>query len=210
MYDRPSKLSPLATLVVWGARRLTLGEKVVWYRDWSLDRGDPDGAYASAQALSDSLGGNLTSGSVDTVRSRLVRLGLQQAFRRKEGRNPGRICLLPDGCARPRSGREAIQFCTLLDDHILAVERGPQAAEVSTHVDSLLNSGSDRKAGGLSGGVGGAPFSKLVENQLPSAVREERTEKGVGSHEPMTEKRGRTPGSGPEHVGDVLRRRKAI
>lgn len=209
MIERPAKLSPLATLVVWGSSELSLGEKVVWFRDWCLDRGGADGAYASARALSEGLGGNLTPGSVDTIRSRLMRFGLQLAFRRLEGRNPGRICTLPDKLSRPRTGREAVRFCGLLDEHLRLLQRGPElSTAVETSKPDISTQVKTSQAGGPSGGVGGVSSHPLSETQLPSPLSAGQ-EKGAGSHEPEAENRGAGPSHASESVTAILRRRQA-
>lgn len=117
MTDRPPKLSPLALLVVWGARTLTLGEKVVWYHDWALDQGGADGSYISHESMEARLGGSLTGSTVSKVRQRLKRLTLHEPLRRRDARNLGWVSTLPHQCI-PRTYREAPAMAAALDEYL--------------------------------------------------------------------------------------------
>jgi hypothetical protein len=200
---RPAKLTPPTVLVIWGARELTLAEKVVWYRDWSLDDGKgPNGCYAAPSALAKGLGDSLTAGSVSTIRQRLKRLGLHLAVDRGPGANCGWIATVPAEY-RARTAREAATLALGLDQHIRNHDRGlvavePEAStprpatanETSTPspVESQFHgeqNGASMRSGRHSGGVGGASFSVPVRQaQLPSRVRE----KGVSADAPELQK----------------------
>lgn len=117
MTDRPRKLSPICTLVVWGARGLTLGEKVVWYHDWALDQGGADGSYISHKSMAERVGESLTAATVERARQRLKRLGLHQPLRRVDARNVGWVSTLPATCIATKPG-DAPRLAVLLDQHI--------------------------------------------------------------------------------------------
>ncbi len=189
MADRPPKLSPLALLVVWGARSLTLGEKVVWYHDWTLDQGREDGAYISHDSMAARLGGSLTSGTVSKIRQRLKRLTLHEPLRRREARNLGWVSTLPRHCV-PRTYREAPGLVAALDAYLMKLtawseQDGPHGIEEAyPTVQPEQTPRSSRGAAALGGRGEGVDFDSQRETQLPSAVREKR----VGADAPKPEK----------------------
>lgn len=211
MNERPAKLATLSVLVVWASRQLTLGEKVVWYRDWTLDRGDADGCYASAAGLSESLGGSVTPRSVEVFRTRLKLLGLHQAHRRPEGRNTGWIATLPADCARPRTAKEAMAMARILDAHIERLDAGPVLTPTPVVVERNGGCGQTPAviAQAPSGGLGGTSLLEGSETPLPSVVTEgEEKEKQKGevrSHQ--DEKRGGDPTSIGDAAASYLKRR---
>ena len=177
MSGRPAKLQPSATLVVWGCAALTLGEKVVWYHDWALDQGGPDGCYASHRAMSHRVGGSLTEGTISKTRQRLKRLTLHLAVQRPDARNLGWVSTLPAPCI-PRAHREAPALAVALEHYLRdlagwrdGLDRMDRTVQPERTVQSRHNEGT---AAAL-GGIGGAPFSASEsEAQLPSVVREKR------------------------------------
>src|SRR5207302_1811782 len=79
MSDQMEKLRFSATFVVWASRMLTLGEKVVWYHHWALDRSRPGGSngdhcYISAASMAERLG--LSPYTIEEYRSSLVKMNL--------------------------------------------------------------------------------------------------------------------------------------
>ena len=120
MPERPAKLPPSATLVVWGSRVLTLGEKVVWYHDWALDQGGADGAYASHRGIAARLGDSVTEATVSRVRQRLKRLTLHEPLRRPDARNLGWVATLPRHCV-PRTHHEAAALAPALDAYLASL-----------------------------------------------------------------------------------------
>lgn len=196
---RPARVGQPSVLVIWATSGLTLAEKVVWYRDWSLDRGGADGCYASAKSLSASLGGSVSPGSVETIRQRLKRLGLHQSVTRTEGRQVGWIATLPAEC-RALNVREAADRALVLDRYIEQCDHWKTLGGSRTHVPDKQNSGSTSLAPAASGGVGGVPSPELSETQLPSQPTS--SEKGVRSRERKQEKGG----TDPTHVGEILDR----
>jgi len=201
MSERREKLRFGATFVVWAARMLTLGEKVVWYHHWALDRSRPgqsngDHCYMSAASMAERLG--LSPYTVEEYRSHLVHMGLMESFRRQGATNRGWVALLPDRC-HPRTeevaGPEGVRLAGALDEHIGArldwlVQQGKwPAKEVSERRTAASRSHIRRRAGAPSdsghvaraaalGGRGEHPTSASVrETQLPPAVRED----GVGA-----------------------------
>lgn len=189
MPDRPAKLSPLALLVVWGAKTLTLGEKVVWYHDWTLDQGREDGSYISHSSMSARLGGSLTAATVSKIRQRLKRLTLHEPLRRRDARNLGWVSTLPRQCV-PRTYHEAAALGAVLDTYLRQLtawsERdgpdGTKEADPTVQDEQTPRSSSAADLGGRGEDVA---FDRMRETQLPSAVREKR----VGAHAPETEKR---------------------
>lgn len=189
MADRPAKLSPLALLVVWGARTLTLGEKVVWYHDWTLDQGREDGSYISHESMAARLGGSLTSATVSKIRQRLKRLTLHEPLRRRDARNLGWVSTLPRHCV-PRTYHEAPALAAVLDAYLTSLtawsERdGPDGIkEGDPTVQGGRTPQSKPEAAAL-GGRGETSASLSVRQaQLPPAFRE----KGDGAHAPKPEK----------------------
>ena len=203
--SRPRKLNTPTLLVLWGARALTLAEKVVCYRDWSLDQEGLDGCYAGPTALSAGLGGSLTPGTVSTLRQRLKRLGLHHAIDRGPGANVGWVTIVPPEFIA-RSARDAAALCPLLDEYIkkhdagLTLEGGSGApVPLEPQFQGSQNTGSVPAATAL-GGVGGASASVPVRQaQLTSAFREKR----VGAHA-RTGRREREAPLTPEEMRDFL------
>lgn len=196
MSDRPPKLSPLALLVVWGARSLTLGEKVVWYHDWTLDQGREDGSYISHESMAARLGGSLTSATVSKIRQRLKRLTLHDSLRRRDARNLGWVSTLPRHCV-PRTHHEAQALAAALDAYLRKLtawseQNGPPGLDKA---DSMVQQGHTPESNSEAAALGGRGEDVAVdsqrETQLPSAVRK----KGVGAHAPKSEKGDRL-GSG--------------
>lgn len=193
MTDRPRKLSPICTLVVWGAHDLTLGEAVVWYHDWALDQGGPDGAYISHKSMEARLGGKLTAATISKVRQRLKSLGLHQSLTRQDARNVGWVSILPPQC-QPHTYRDVPVMATTLDQYLRGLaewrERGrdgPSGWDATVQQDGLHGPSrrtpeTTSEAAALVGGQGGSLLDSVGETQLPSSVRE----KGIGSHEPET------------------------
>lgn len=192
MSERPRKLTPPSALVVWGCHRLTLGEKVVWYRDWSLDSGGPDGCYASPRGLSRGLGGSLTASSVATIRQRLKRLGLHVPIDRgHDADNLGWVSTLPAQCVA-RSARDASVLAAVLDEHIDRLEAGPtrvpDTSPSKPGFSTPPNLHTMEGAAALEGGKGGHFSVVDGEMPLPSVVTEPQKQKGVGANAPKGEK----------------------
>lgn len=189
MADRPPKLSPLALLVVWGAKTLTLGEKVVWYHDWTLDQGREDGSYISHESMAARLGHSLTPATVSKIRQRLKRLTLHEPLRRRDARNLGWVSTLPRHCV-PRTYREAAALAAALDAHLTTLtawsERdGPDGIkEADPTVQLSQTPRSSREAAALGGRGETSALGSVRQAQLPSEV----SEKGVGAHAPKAEK----------------------
>lgn len=201
MTDRPKKLNPPAVLVIWASRELTLAEKVVWYRDWSLDHKGPDGCYAGPAGLSAGLGGSLTPGTVSTLRQRLKRLGLHLAIDRGPGANVGWVSIVPPGC-EAHASRDAAAIALRLDAHIRAHDRG--LAEVPDDgmenlggVESGFSGGRNRdssqRAAAFVGGRGVTSRSSMRKAQLSSVVSS--TEKRVGARAPEEKREDQRPAS---------------
>jgi len=173
--DRPAKLPPSALLVIWGARHLTLGEKVVWYHDWTLDQGGADAAYASHDSIAARLGGSLTPATVSKIRQRLKRLTLHEPLRRRDARNLGWVATLPRIC-HPHSYREVGAMAVALDRYLEGLEawydRGSGSPDsLGPTVQTEQTPQSSGRAAAL-GGRGATPFSgSQGEVQLPSVVK---------------------------------------
>ena len=187
--DRPPKLSPLALLVVWGAKTLTLGEKVVWYHDWALDQGGVDGSYISHESMEARLGGSLTGATVSRVRQRLKRLTLHEPLRRRDARNLGWVSTLPRHCI-PRTYREAPACAVVLDTYLASLtawseQTGRDSPDgLDPTVQPVQTPRSTRGATALGGRGEPSALGSVRQAQLPSAFRE----KGVGARAPKTEK----------------------
>jgi len=183
--DRPPKLSPLALLVVWGAKSLTLGEKVVWYHDWTLDQGREDGSYISHESMAARLGGSLTSATVSKIRQRLKRLTLHEPLRRRDARNLGWVSTLPRHCV-PRTYHEVPGLAVALDAYLTKLtawsdQNGPESIEeADPTVQAEQTPRSNRGAAALGGRGEGVDLDSVRQAQLPSRVRE----KGVGARAP--------------------------
>lgn len=191
MYERPAKLSAPSVLVIWAATRLSLSEKVVWYRDWTLDNGGDRGCYASPEMLGRMLGGSLTAGTIETTRYRLVKLKLHEPV--KQGRaTVGWLATLPAEC-RARGTKDVGECAFKLDEHVRRM--GIQLAE-----SVELNGDSTHIAQAPGGGVGGVPSKDVVKPQLTSLLSS--TEKGVRSNDLNYKKRG----GEPEPIGEAVAR----
>lgn len=202
MSERPPKLPPAALLVVWGSQVLTLGEKVVWYHDWTLDQGGPDGSYISHASLSARLGASLSAATISTTRQRLKRLTLHHALVRADARNLGWVSVLPVGFT-PRIPKEAAGLAVALDTHLRKLEawvkesgrHAPDSPVRPYQVDREPRTSPPESLATAMGGLGG--LSSAVpkrETPLSSAVNstsEKRDEKGVGALAPQDEKRDR-------------------
>lgn len=204
--DRPRKLTPPSVLVIWAAHELTIHEKVVWYRDWSLDQW-PNGSYAGPKALAASLGDSVKPESVAAIRRRLKRLGLYYAIDRGEGANVGWVATLPADY-RARTSREAAGLAVLLDKYVVAFDRGlvpaPSTKEQPPGVATdtpPVSRGAGVQAAALSGGLGAHFSVSQSEAQLPSEVREKR----VSASAP-DEKREQRPLSEAVTEGMALRK----
>ncbi|SRR5258708_3381441 len=203
MSDRPAKLPPCALLVVWGCDALTLAEAVVWYHDWSLDQGGPDGSYISHESMAKRLGGKLKAGSISTLRQRLKRLTLHEPIVRRDARNLGWVSTLPRGFI-PRTHRDAAALAAALGVHLRSlaswIER-PRSA-ISDEVDASFQPGQNRDCLPMAAALGGRGEDSLLaskrETRLSSVVSSD--EKRVGSHEP----KGRE--ERPELIGDTVAR----
>jgi hypothetical protein len=185
-------------LVVWGSTLLTLGQKVVWYRDWTLDMGGPDGCYASPQSLSAGLGGSLTPGTIETTRQLLKRLGLHYPIDRRRldrevTNQMGWVATLPAECYA-RHAKEAAVQSRRLDAYLEGLDVWKERMSRS-HVldDQKLDSTrvepefyrDNRRS--VRGGRGGLSSKELCETQLPSGDTDQ--EKGDRSSERNYEKR---------------------
>lgn len=186
MNERPRKLTPICTLVVWGARDLTLGEAVVWYHDWALDQGGADGSYISHESLSQRLGGKLTAATISKVRQRLKRLTLHQTLPRRDARNVGWVATLPLHC-QPHNYRDVPTMATALDQYLRGLvewqDRGRDGPDsLDPRVQTAQTPRSTGRAAALGGRGGDSLLASRGETQLPSDFRE----KGVGAHAPET------------------------
>lgn len=202
MSDRPPKLPSVALLVVWGSQVLTLGEKVVWYHDWTLDQGGPDGSYISHASLSARLGGSLSPATISTTRQRLKRLTLHHALVRVDARNLGWVSVLPVGFT-PRLPREAAGLAVSLDTHLRKLEawvkesgrHAPDSPVRPYQTERWPRTSQSEPLATAMGGLGGLSSQSLQrETPLSSAVSstsEKRDEKGVGALAPEDEKRDR-------------------
>ena len=176
---------------MWGARKLTLGEKVVWYHDWALDQGGGDGAYCSHAAMAARVGDSLTAGTVSKIRQRLKRLNLHHPLARRDAHNVGWVSTLPAHC-RPATYRDVPVMAGALDAYLAGLAawrdmdpggaedrpQGLRRVDRPVHVGQTLQSA--LRAAAI-GGVGGASLlASSSEAELPSAVRE----KGAGAYAP--------------------------
>lgn len=191
MTDRPRKLPTRATLVIWGARALTLGEKVVFYHDWALDQDGPDGTYISHQSMELRLGGALTAATVSKIRQRLKRLTLHEPIRRPDAHNLGWVSTLPPQFV-PRSFRDIPGLAVALDGYLAqlacwsqgASPGSPDTLDATVHGAQTPESNLGAAALGGRGGVPSRPLKR--ETPLPSAVSStaEKPEKGEGARAP--------------------------
>lgn len=208
MPDRPHKLPPLAVTVVWCAKRLTLAEKVVWYRDWSLDTESWEACYAAPIGLSKYLGGSVKPGSVSTIRQRLKRLGLHYPIDRSraDGEHLGWVATLPAHCI-PRSGKDAWSCAVALDQHVAEHDAGlrvvggidiqdPQNADVGPLEPAFQapqKLGSRPAAGGATGGLGGISSRLSGDQPVTSEVTEPEKQKRQGANAPEQREEKRDP-----------------
>lgn len=179
--ERPRRLPASATLVVWGARRLFLTEKVVWYHDWLMDYLEgPDGSYMSAKSMSERLGQDVSPRTVEQARWFLGKHGLYFAFKREGSHQMGRVCTLPEECTA-RSNKAAPAMALILD------RRLPERSSMGNVPDILPpqsngTAGNEPRSGSsvrVEGGrgEGSTPSSgSLPERQLFSAVVVENRE----------------------------------
>ncbi len=173
---RPGKLPMPAQLVVWGATKLTMTEKVVWYHTWFLDQGREDGCYIGAKSLGPRLG--VSPRTVEDARSRLGRLLLLRSWPRAGCREFGYAATLPPGIIPPRTFAEVTaDLPAALDRHIEAIEGGPRPAAYRDPVAGRTEgTGADvPTAGGVSreGGRGeGASSVSQPERQLLPASQD--------------------------------------
>jgi hypothetical protein len=172
-------LPPCALLAIWGCDALTLGEKVVWYHDWVLDQGGPDGSFIAHESMAARLGGSLTAATISKIRQRLKRLTLHEPLRRRDARNLGWIATLPRVCL-PRTHREGAAMAVALSRHLRSLTAwseqdgrdGADTVDSRVHREQTPRSTSAATA---VGGRGESPFSaSSSEAPLPSAVREKR------------------------------------
>lgn len=194
MSERPAKLPPSAILVVWGARQLTLTEKVVWYHDWALDQGGADGSYISVRSMSLRLGGSLAPHTIEQARGRLKRLGLHEALQRRDARNRGWVATLPAQCVAHRA-KDGATCAVLLDTYITAreawLEQRLGVGESDGQPLVRATASGAGSAAALVGGLGGSLLESVSETQLPSTVSQRQ--KGVGSPEPEGREERRDP-----------------
>lgn len=204
MTTRPARLPMSHTFVVWASRPdrggLTLGEKVIWYQSWALDRG-PEGCYMGAASLAERLGMEVRS--VEQLRYRLRKLGLLASFARPGARQPGWVALLPGSCcptSPQAAGKEAARLAEELDRYLLT--RDPDRnAHCSASATAIAPRPAARVAA-LGGEGGGAPPS--LQNEVPLLPAVTKKEDGVGAYAPKRKERVKDQGQEPGLVLPLL------
>ena len=205
MTDRPSKLSLPAQLVVWGSKRLTPTEKILWYHHWFLDQGREDGCYISARSLATRLG--LSQSTIEDGRKRLRALGLLTSWCRREGREYGFRSTLP--FTAPKTFAEVTdEWIAALDLYIEKASPPGSAPGAPPPAQRGPPPGSRRGGGGeaaAEGGRGeGASSASRSIAQLSSrlAVRED-AEGAEEAREGSARKRATTKNA-PGHIAGPL------
>ncbi len=185
MNDRPPKLPATAVNVVWASRLLNLSQKIVWYQDWCLDQGGPDGSYVSHKSMEARLGGSLTAGTIETTRQWLKRHVLHEPLRRRDARNLGWISTLPIQCV-PRTYHDVAACAAALDVYLVKLGdlSGQDGSGIPDRVEPPFQTGQNPQAAAL--GARGDPSASVPvrQAQLPSAFRG----KGAGARAPNDEK----------------------
>jgi hypothetical protein len=211
-----AKLRFSSTFVVWACRMLRMGEKVVWYHHWALDRSpvgksNGDHCYISPVSMGERLG--VSTWTIEEYRAGLRKLGLLTGFRRAGMTNMGWVASLPYDCipqTEEIAGPGAVKFAIALDLHLkqriewLCQKDPPgwKSEDLSDRIRIADRTLVRQRTGGKSdastlrvSGRGvrgeGTPASEaLIEDQLPPAVK---GEDGVGAFAPESEDGGREP-----------------
>ena len=207
MYRPAPRLLISATFVVWASDTdrggLTLGEKVVWYHTWIMDRGGPDACYMSDRSMAARLG--LKDRTVQQLRYRLRKLGLLRSFSRDEGTNEGWVAILPAACmpSSPRAtGKEAEVLAHLLDRHLCELDPGRantvanRATAIANEATTIARNGHpDATALPGKGGRGDGLPTSAVQDVSPTPASPQGGEVGEGT---QRERQG-APGPAPRH-----------
>lgn len=158
----PERLFESATLVVWACAELTEGQRILWYHTWRMDKGleraARDRCYMGAASMGRRIA--IASGTVADYWSLMARMGLILPFARPEGRNFGRIAILPPACM-PRSqemadvaGEEAERLAGLLAVHLRTLKEtwarqspGPRSVQGGSQTPTGMGDTLRRRSG---------------------------------------------------------------
>lgn len=198
----PQRLPKRCLLTVFNCPALTIGERIVWWRDWDLDL-TAKRTYASPEHLSQFMAGYMKPKAVLQARGRLKRVGLHASERRKGYTNLVWVSTLPAefiGRDDKHAASLGASLSAFIEEREAWLDRTvgerPPREEPDTgmvtvappdirHWDARISGGGQAQPRGEGGST--QPSGTMSETQLFSQLRDSTMKKGVVAHATGTE-----------------------